>query len=55
MRELNERLRSRAIKIANTLIRQGFGDGQAIIVAIEEVQRWAKVRGVPVENTRISP
>jgi len=41
MRNLSPVVRQKAIEIANALLEEGYGEGQAIRIAIASAQRWA--------------
>jgi uncharacterized protein YdaT len=45
--------RSKAIEIANALLRQGVEEGKAIRIAIVAAKRWAESNGVDVSAVRV--
>ena len=42
MRNLPREIRSKAIEIANALLREGYDEGKAIRIAIAKAKEWAK-------------
>lgn len=47
MRGLSRRVRSKAIEIANALLKEGIEEGRAIPIAIVRARLWAARRGLP--------
>jgi uncharacterized protein YdaT len=47
MRHLSEVTREKAIAIANALLSEGMGEGQAIRIAIAKAVDWARHHGLP--------
>lgn len=45
MRNLDERVRLKAIAIANALLADGMDDGRAIRIAIAKAKEWAQQHG----------
>ena len=41
MRNLPDRVRGKAIAIANALLEEGYDEGRAIRIAIAQAKRWA--------------
>ena len=41
MRYLPERVRRKAIEIANALLEEGYGEGKAIRIAVAKAKEWA--------------
>jgi uncharacterized protein YdaT len=44
MRHLPERVRDKAIEIANALLAEGMDEGKAIRIAIAKAKEWARHR-----------
>jgi uncharacterized protein YdaT len=42
MRNLSERVREKAIEIANTLMTQGYQEAKAIPIAISQARDWSR-------------
>jgi uncharacterized protein YdaT len=42
MRNLPDRVRGKAIAIANALLEEGYDEGRAIRIAIAQAKRWAE-------------
>ena len=42
MRHLAPTVQAKAIEIANALLREGYGDGQAIRMGIVAAKKWAR-------------
>ena len=49
MAHLPQRVREKAIEIANALLAEGYEEGRAIRIAIAQAKRWAEARGVDLE------
>jgi uncharacterized protein YdaT len=45
MEHLPERVRAKAIEIANALLEEGYEEGMAIRIAIAKARQWAERRG----------
>ncbi len=45
---MTDRVRNKAIEIANALLKEGHEDDFAIPVAISKAEEWAKKRGIPI-------
>jgi uncharacterized protein YdaT len=43
MRHLSERVREKAIEIANRLMSQGYQEAKAIPIAIAEAREWSRM------------
>lgn len=42
MKNLDKKVRDKAIDIANALLEEGYEDGRAIPIAIDKAKEWAK-------------
>jgi len=49
MAHLPQRVREKAIEIANALLAEGYEEGRAIRIAIAQAKRWAEARGIDLE------
>jgi len=49
MEALPERVREKAIEIANAPLEEGMEDGKAIRVAIAKAKQWAARRGIEAD------
>ncbi|MDR5659281.1 DUF2188 domain-containing protein [Serpentinicella sp. ANB-PHB4] len=43
LKNLEEKVRDKAIEIANSLVEEGYGEGNAVPIAIAQAKRWAGV------------
>lgn len=50
MRHLSERVRLKAVEIANALLAEGMDEGKAIRIAIAKAKEWAAHQGWPVRD-----
>lgn len=41
MKNLDERVREKAVEIANALLRDGYEEGRAIAIATSQAEEWA--------------
>jgi uncharacterized protein YdaT len=42
MKNLDERVRNKAVDIANALLEEGYEEGRAIAIATAQAEKWAK-------------
>jgi uncharacterized protein YdaT len=42
MKNLDERVRNKAVDIANALLEDGYEEGRAIAIATAQAEKWAK-------------
>ena len=47
MRHLDQRVREKAIEIANALLEEGYDEGKAIRIAIAKAKEWAAHHAAP--------
>jgi uncharacterized protein YdaT len=52
MKNLNPRVREKAIEISNTLLEQGYEEGRAIAIGTSQAQEWAENRDIPTREDK---
>lgn len=55
MRDLNERVRNRAIDIANALLEDGYTSTLAVAIAVAQAQKWADDETGSEQNLHVVP
>lgn len=53
MKNLQPLVRTKAIRIANALLNEGYDEGRCIRIAITRAKQWAQARGKPASGKRI--